>query len=507
MKRGLDVKLNVRPIFIALVHEAYYEGPCRFGSGEALQPGFDTLVSHQIYEQFVQKVKDSVPECVTVLDPVYVERDDTWITKEELYETLLQGREETDFYIVNSGIGRSDITLEFALRSKKPLAIAPDRCCELPIINASMRSRGLEVYAARTWKELAVQLRALYLKKVMENTRILLATRMNSNRSMSAVDTFLNFDEVTQKLGVQFRYINVHELMDQMRPLEEGGNHTTPGRITNNITEDEITEMEKLADKLVSGADEVDIKREFLIKELMAYAVVMKNLEAYDCNAFSMPCPDACSTRRLNELQFTPCLIHSLLNEQGIPSACEYDVNAALSMMLLEAISGNAAYMGNTNVLPYEDGELIKADGMAAMQFPEIEDKENLYHTWHSTHNRKMHGIEEKAAPYAIRHFAYDQGFGPVFRYDYNRDAGQVITTVRFSPDLKKLFVGKGEIVCGGDYDKNNCNNYLIYRVADQKKYFDAQMEVGTHLPLTYGDFTQELKLFGECVGLEVLMV
>lgn len=36
MKRGLDVKLNVRPIFIALVHEAYYEGPCRFGSGEAL---------------------------------------------------------------------------------------------------------------------------------------------------------------------------------------------------------------------------------------------------------------------------------------------------------------------------------------------------------------------------------------------------------------------------------------------------------------------------------------
>ena len=118
-----------------------------------------------------------------------------------------------------------------------------------------------------------------------------------------------------------------------------------------------------------------------------------------------------------------------------------------------------------------------------------------------------MHGIEEKAAPYAIRHFAYDQGFGPVFRYDYNRDAGQVITTVRFSPDLKKLFVGKGEIVCGGDYDKNNCNNYLIYRVADQKKYFDAQMEVGTHLPLTYGDFTQELKLFGECVGLEVLMV
>lgn len=29
--KNIDVKLNVRPIYIGLVHEYAYEGPCRFG--------------------------------------------------------------------------------------------------------------------------------------------------------------------------------------------------------------------------------------------------------------------------------------------------------------------------------------------------------------------------------------------------------------------------------------------------------------------------------------------
>ena len=30
--KNIDVKLNVRPIYIGLVHEYAYEGPCRFGA-------------------------------------------------------------------------------------------------------------------------------------------------------------------------------------------------------------------------------------------------------------------------------------------------------------------------------------------------------------------------------------------------------------------------------------------------------------------------------------------
>ena len=65
---------------------------------------------------------------------------------------------------------------------------------------------------------------------------------------------------------------------------------------------------------------------------------------------------------------------------------------------------------------------------------------------------------------YGVRHFAYDQGFGAVMRYNFKQDAGQEITLCRISPDCKKLFVGKGTIVGGGDYDLDNCNGYVVFR-------------------------------------------
>lgn len=34
--KNIDVKLNVRPIYIGLVHEYAYEGPCRFGKCQCL---------------------------------------------------------------------------------------------------------------------------------------------------------------------------------------------------------------------------------------------------------------------------------------------------------------------------------------------------------------------------------------------------------------------------------------------------------------------------------------
>lgn len=38
-----DVKLNVRPVFIGLVHQYYYEGPCRFGKDEELEKDYDVF--------------------------------------------------------------------------------------------------------------------------------------------------------------------------------------------------------------------------------------------------------------------------------------------------------------------------------------------------------------------------------------------------------------------------------------------------------------------------------
>ncbi|WP_066649400.1 fucose isomerase [Christensenella timonensis] len=513
IKKANTVKLNVKPVFIALVHKYFYEGPCRFGKGDALQPGYDAIMEREMYKQFCEDVKNYMPQEVNILEPVYVERYDDWNQEDEMYEKIMEDNDRTDLYLFRTYIGRNEIVLEIAQRTKKPAAVVPTACCEVLALSAALSSRGLEFYAARTWPELATDLKALRLRKVLHNTNVLLSSRFNSTMSFSSVDTFRSLDDVTAKLGVKFRYKNIHELLDQMSPAVEGGNPTTPGRETPDLTEEDMAEVKRLADEMTRDAKEVHVDREFLEKSLIAYVTVKKNLDMADCNAFTVPCPDVCSTRRINEQQFTFCMTHSLLNEQGIPSACEYDINALLSMMLLTGVSYKAPYMGNCVPLPMENGKLNR-DAVESSFFVHEEDLDaiekrgglnDLYVVEHSVPNRKMHGLDGEQADFAIRHFAYEQGFGAVLRYDFNKDVDQVITMARFSPDVKKLFVGKGTIVGGGGYDYDNCNTAVYFKPQDQKTFYDAQKYVGNHMPLVYGDYTQELKRLGEILGLEVI--
>ena len=43
--------------------------------------------------------------------------------------------------------------------------------------------------------------------------------------------------------------------------------------------------------------------------------------------------------------------------------------------------------------------------------------------------------------------------------------------------------------------------------MADQKKVYRAQCRAGLHLPLVFGDYTEELKLLAESYGMEAIMV
>lgn len=503
---GKDIKLNIRPVFIGFIHKYYYEGPCRFAEGEALKPEFDIMLNHQTVNDGMERCREKLNLAeVNLLEPVYIERTDDWDCDESMFEAVSKNLEETDLFLVNVNIGRDDIVVEIAQRFKKPIAIFPDNNFSKQTQGAALNSRGYEAHICRTWTELNKQLKALRVRKILRNTNVLLCTRFNSTTSYSSIDTFNSLDTVTEKLGARFRYINVHEFLDQFEPATPEGNHTTPGRVTPNVTPAELDEANKLADELMAHADEVMVDRQYLLNSLIAYIQVKKNLDLKDCNAFTAPCPDMCSTRRVNQLKFTMCLTHSLLNEEGIPSACEYDIDAVLSMMILTGISGNAPFMGNTAPIPIEDGQPVLSRYMNTDEIGKIQPQENLYYSQHSVPGRKFKGIDAAASKYGLKHFAFDQHFGAIMRYDFTQDVGQPITVARFSPDATKLFVGKGVIVGGGGYDLHNCNGYVVYRVANQDAFYECQLQVGNHIPLVYGDFSEELILLGKYLGLEVI--
>ncbi len=505
IKKGIDIKLNVRPIYIGLVHLTVFEGPCRFGQGEELTTEYDRMANQEFYKEFVEDVKKnlSIKE-VNLMDPIYVERHDDLLSKEEIFEAMAKDVNEVDLYLVGLEIARGDIVIEFAQRYKKPVAIVPENCCMIGDCVPAMRSRNLEAYGYMKWEDGVRHLKALRVRKVLQHTNVLLAPRMNSNNSMASDATFVSLSDVTQILGPKFRYINAHELLDQTHMVDPTTNYTIPGRTGNNINETDMKEIEALTDELMSGASECTMEREKLMLSVKAFYTVKKLLDVYDCNAFSMPCPDICASRRLNEEQVTFCLTHSLLNELGIPSACEYDLSSLISMQVLSNFSGGAPYMGNTNPIMYENGVAQPRRTVGEKDLEEIKNEQNLYFTFHSTPNRKLKGFDKPAESYGIQPFAYS-GWGATLRYDFKKDYGQPITMLRFSPDCKKMFVAKGTIKGGSGYSDVNCSLTVIFQVDNQEDFFTKQINFGNHIPLVYGDYTKELALLGDSLGLEVV--
>lgn len=506
IRKANDITLNVLPVIINLEHRYYYEGPCRFGQGEALQVGYDRLANEQKNEEFMEKLKQCAPKGVNIMEPVKGSRTDDWDNDEEMWERFRSAIVPADFLVIFCDIGVDELTIELCQRFRKPIAITPMSAYSTPTLAAAVGSRKLcEFYPFMRWSDLGYHLGIMRARKVIQNTRILLASRMNSQVSKSAVDTFISHDAVTNKLGVQFRYVNIHELLDDMAPATDEGNYTTPGRKTWNIDENDMAEIEKLADELMSGAAEVCVERKYLINSLVAYYTVKKRMDSLDCNAFTAPCPDVCSTRRVNNMQFTFCLTHTLLTEEGIASCCEYDVDAVLSEQALIAVSGKSPYMGNTSPLPMENGKFQWRFGSTDEgQSKLMANPENIYLMQHSVAHRRI-SDSTKDSPYALRHFAYDQGFGAVMRHDFDKDAGQTMTMCRFSPDGQKLFIGTGTVICGDGYDLDNCNNLVYFRVADQYRFFNAQNNVGNHLTMVYGDYTQQLRDLAKALNVEVV--
>jgi len=476
-------------------------------AGEALEPGFDDIVNGQIMKGILKGLDAACPDDVcNVMDMNVATVTDDWEMKDSYIEDLLKEQENTDVFFVFTGFGADRLWREFGRKCKKPIVIVPNLWN--PMKTAYYFNTGVETYVPYDWDEVTDYMRVLRARKAIAEANVLLVTRFSDTTSIAgADDSFVSLVEVSKKFGTGFRPVNFHELMDQMQPLPEGGNTTTPGRITPNITEDEIRELEDYADQLMNEADACEISKEYMVNSLKAWKVVRKNMDINDCSACAIPCPDTCSTRRLNESKFTFCLNNQLNNECGVPAACKFDIAAALTMMAQICLSKQVPYMANTLPIVKSENGVQWITQIPQEDRDAIDDPTNLYCVNMSPHMRKTQGIDGPTDPFAIRHFAYDQKFGPVFHHDFNADIGRKITLARFSGDCKKLLIVKGEIVKGYGYDLHNCNGGYIFKVSDGKRLYKEQARIGLMLPMVFGDIAHELEMLAEVMGLEAVIV
>lgn len=511
VKKLDDVRLNVKPMFLTLYHEYKFEGPCRFGDGVQLEKDFDLMMAAEKFKGWYKQLQEAMPEdVVNLLEPVEVQRDENFLTTDEMLDKLGEGHEDVDLYYIGYASRPYDLALEFAQRFNKPCAIT-QACCASAITSAEFLSRGLEFYAFEAWEDATEYMTVLRARKALREAKVLCATRMTNTVSVSSPDSIIDPEKVTAKFGTRFRYLSAHELLDQISYDDPMSNHCTPGRKGLNFTEEDAAEIERQTRELIDGADENYMAEEMVKKSVEAHYGINKFLDAFQCNCFTAPCPDLCATRRLNEKQFTMCLNHSLNNEAGIPSACEYDLGAVISKIMLQAIGRRPSYMGNCFTSPIRNGvraplpkALFFSPDSVDQKMVDLRDLENVVLTFHSVPNRRWVGFDAPIRPYNIREFARS-GWGATIRYDFAKDAGQVITMCRIDPTVEKLFVAKGTIVDGIGFDDTNCSEGVFFQVKDSKDFFKKQAAIGNHMPLIYGDFEEQIIELGELLGLEII--
>lgn len=503
-----NVKLNVKPVFIDFTHEYVYEGPCRFGRGDSLTPEYDMMASSEIYKGFLQGLSESMPECAHLMEPVRIKSYTDAFNVISSDMDILLAPDETDVYILTGSGRATQVDIEFARRCRKPIIFYNEVLFAVSTEVAALRARQIETYALYDMNDAPKILKALYVRKVLENTRALILNRFGTDCSpVSAQDGFLSLEAVKDKLGINFNVMDVHEYLDQLtvRPADE--NPTLPGRKMQNINEQDMTEIEKIADDLISGANECEIDREYVCNSVKAYYLTKKLLEHRQCNAFSAPCPDMCSTRRLNQEKCTLCLTHSLLEEEGIPSACEIDLNILVCKVILEALTGRSTYMGNTCWLKMKDGKLTAPDfsSVTEEEYSYIRDVPDLMATLHSVPNRKLKGYDAPDEEYSLRSFAFS-GWGATMRYDFTKDMDQPVTVVRIDPKCEKMLVIRGKIKGQFGYRRQNCSAAVVYQVENAKEAYEKTFDFGSHMALVYGDYSEELAQVCRVLNLEMIL-
>ena len=176
---------------------------------------------------------------------------------------------------------------------------------------------------------------------------------------------------------------------------------------------DQITDEEArpIADKILNGSKDTKVNTDWFINDIKYYLAAKKMMDVYQCNAFSTACHELCTSEIPQNRKFTPCVCHSLMKDEGIPSGCEEDLNALMAMLVMQYAANRPAFMGNPSHETDQDPENPSC----------------------SSGSMQMNGYGTKPLEYKLWAFT-GQGFGGKLQVDFTENNDDYVTLGRFNP-------------------------------------------------------------------------
>ena len=271
-----------------------------------------------------------------------------------------------------------------------------------------------------------------------------------------------NLAVAEDKLGVQFKEITTENLLTR----------------THNLTDPEKEKAKQLTNHLRNNAAQraqgAALSEEEIQKATELYVAMKSYVDHEDATAVTIVC-----RQWIQEPSYpTPCVALMLLQEDGVPAACQGDIDALLTMVLFKRASGVMSYMGNNFEVA---GEL----GVGHCVLPRT-----LCHPG-------------SLQPYYLGDY---HGRKPSPTIHTSIPPGHVVTIARLTRNLETLILSRGSIIESLDL-RDRCRNTLVIHVDDPARVLGAMKGLQQHLVVACGDHTKAMTTHAQRAGIPVKVV
>ncbi len=221
----------------------------------------------------------------------------------------------------------------------------------------------------------------------------------------------------------------------------------------------------------------VEPSKEDVLEAAKCYYALKQILDEESGDALMMTCLDGL---RHPHKHVPPCMGFMKLRDEGIPAGCQSDLNATLTLMLVQELFGLPGFQQNAS----------------------METERNHYFGAHCTSPSKMHGPNAPADPIILRNHA-EAGWGCVPRVLFTK--GQEVTLALYvAGDKPQMYVYTGTIInCPANPPTGGCRTNVEMTINEVE---DVVQVKGMHQAVFYGNHGKALRQFCQMCGIDAVV-
>ena len=236
-------------------------------------------------------------------------------------------------------------------------------------------------------------------------------------------------------------------------------------------------DVKKLADAYLRNAKKViQPTKADILDAARAYFAIKRIIKIEKADAVMMDCLPG--LRRPHK-HCPPCMGFMTLRDEGIAAGCQSDLNATLTLMLVQQLFDRPGFQQNAS----------------------METEKNLYFGAHCTCASKLNGTSSPSEPYILMNHA-EAGWGCVPRVLWR--TGQKVTMAQYiSGQTPRMYIYSGKVVgCPSIPPTGGCRTNLEMTINEVDDVCDVK---GMHQIIFYGNYSKQLKTFCQLYDIKVL--